>query len=227
MQSGSAAVTAKHVILVFLSGLSLYSIVGSAVFLSMGKEGAHLWFNSFHHPWADVFFRFFTETTNGIVPAVLVNILIFVRWSWALGMAASSISMGILVQWLKRGVFEWPRPAGFFEDGVLRTIEGLDRATQFSFPSGHSATAFCIFLMLALMVRRRWATYLFLGWAVAAAYSRVYLSQHFIEDTVAGAWIGVLTTMTAYHFIVRHAELHPHSWLNGRFWPSSKPRSNA
>ncbi len=76
-----------------------------------------------------------------------------------------------------------------------------------------------MFLMFALLVRKRWATHLFLVWALLACFSRVYLSQHFIEDTVAGAWIGVATTLLAYHFVVAKAEQRPESKLNGKLWP--------
>ncbi len=203
----------------FLIGLALYSVFGLSVLFMMGKAEAHLWLNSFHHPWADQFFRFFTETTNGVMPVIAVHVLVFMRFSWALAMGLSAISMGIIVQWLKRGVFNIPRPAGFFENGILRTIEGLERAYQFSFPSGHAATAFCMFLMFALLIRKKLATHLFLAWALLASFSRVYLSQHFIEDTVAGAWIGVATTLLAYHFVVTKSEKRPESKLNGKLWP--------
>ncbi|MCF8258039.1 MAG: phosphatase PAP2 family protein [Flavobacteriales bacterium] len=208
-----------NVIRPFLAGLSLYSLFGLSVYFVMGKAEGHLWLNSFSHPWGDTFFRYFTETANGSVPVIAILILILVRYSWALALGVSAASMGIIVQWLKRGVFDIPRPAGFFGSGVLRSIEGLERASQFSFPSGHSATAFCLFLMFALLVRKRWATCLFLIWAILAAFSRVYISQHFIEDTIAGAWIGVGTTLAAYYFIVSYADRNPQSKLNRRLWP--------
>jgi len=208
-----------NVIRPFLIVLSVYSLFGLSLFGLVGKAEGHLWLNSFAHPWADTFFRYFTETANGIIPIIAILVLVFVRFSWALALGASAISMGFIVQWLKRGVFNIPRPAGFFENGMLRSIEGLERASQFSFPSGHSATAFCMFLMFALFVKKPWATYMFLVWAILAAFSRVYISQHFIEDTIAGAWIGVGTTLAAYHFIVSRADRNPESKLNRRLWP--------
>jgi len=212
----------RKVLLPFLVGIFLYSILGGLLFFTLGKAEAHLWFNSFHHSWADVFFRYFTETANGIIPLVVVHLLLFVRYSWALGFGLSTLIMGVLVQWLKRGVFDLPRPAGFFEQGILRTIEGVEYAQRFSFPSGHSATAFCMFLFFALLVRKSWATWIFVSWALLAAYSRVYISMHFIEDTIVGAWIGMITAFLGYHFVVRWADSHPTSKLNGKLWPTSK-----
>jgi membrane-associated phospholipid phosphatase len=212
----------RKVLVPFMAGISLYSIFGGYLFLTLGKAQAHLWFHSFHHPWGDVFFRYFTETANGIIPLVVVHLLLFVRYSWALGFGLSALSMGILVQWLKRSVFDLPRPAGFFEQGILRTIEGVEYAQRFSFPSGHSATAFCMLLFLALVVRKPWVTWVCIVWALLAAYSRVYISMHFIEDTIVGAWIGMITAFLGYYYIVRWADTHPTSKLNGKIWPSAK-----
>lgn len=203
----------------FLTGLLLYSLFGLSVRFVLGKADGHLWLNSLNHPWADQFFRFFTETSNGMMPVIAIHVLIFIRYSWALAMGLAASVMGLVVQWLKRGVFDLPRPAAFFDEGMLRTIDGLDRASQFSFPSGHAATAFCMFLMLAMFARKNWVTYTLLVWALLASFSRVYISQHFIEDTVAGAWIGLATTVAAYHLVVRYADRHPEHWLNRRLWP--------
>lgn len=209
----------RKVLQIFIAGLSAYTMLGGFLFLRFGKADAHLFLNGWHHPWADVFFRYFTETANGALPVLVTHILLLVRFSWALGLGLSALVMGLVVQWLKRGVFALPRPAGFFEQGVLHTIEGMQYAYQFSFPSGHSATALCMFLMFALLAKKDWATYVFMVWALLACYSRVYISQHFIEDTVVGAWIGLITAFLGYHFIVRYAETRPQSRLNRRFWP--------
>jgi len=211
----------RAIVLPFVLALSLYSIFGGYIYFSMGKAAAHLWFNAHYHPLADTFFRYFTETANGIIPILAVHVLLFVRYSWALGFGVASLSMGVLVQWLKRGVFDLPRPAGFFEQGIIRTIEGVEYAQRFSFPSGHSATAFCMFLMLALLIRKPWATWVLVIWALLAAYSRVYISMHFIEDTIVGGWIGMFTAVVSYHIIIRWADAHPESKLNGRFWPKA------
>jgi len=150
---------------------------------------------------------------------IAIHLLIFIRFSWALALGLSGLVMGVLVQWLKRGVFNMPRPAGVFDQGLLHWVDGVDYAHRFSFPSGHAATAFCMFLMFALLAKRQWATYLFLVLALLAAFSRVYISQHFIEDTVVGAWIGVITTLLAHRYVVTYAERNPGSKLNGRLWP--------
>ena len=158
-----------------------------------GKEDTHLLLNSYHSEWLDLFFKYVTHLGDGMIPVFAFLLLLTVRYSWGLTMGIAGLVMGLVVQLLKRSVFAGDhRPAMFFQDGGLPTIDGVELMLHHSFPSGHSATAFCVWLLLALFVKQRWATYAFLGIALLATFSRVYISQHFIQDTIVGAWIGLL-----------------------------------
>ncbi|MBI1289218.1 MAG: phosphatase PAP2 family protein [Flavobacteriales bacterium] len=211
----------RPIALPFVVGLSIYSILGLIVFVSFGKEGAHKFLNAYHTPYLDLTFKYITHLGNGLLPILLFHLLLLVRYSWALGLGISSLVMGVVVQTLKRSVFAGDhRPAMFFPEGVLPHIDGVDLMLNYSFPSGHSATAFCIFFMLAFFVKQKWATYTFMVLALLIAFSRVYISQHFIQDTVVGSWIGLVLAYLGYLFIVRYAEENPSSKLNKRLWPS-------
>lgn len=210
----------RPIALPFVVGLFIYSLIGTAIFLVLGKQEAHLWLNSWHRPYPDLFFKYITHLGHGAVPVILFHVLVLVRYSWALGLGVSSLMMGVVIQFLKRSVFAGDhRPAMYFLDGGLPRIEGVDLMMEHSFPSGHAATAFCVFLMLAILVKQRWATYAFLALALLTAFSRVYISQHFIQDTIVGSWIGLGMALIGYWLIVRPAERNPASKLNGRLWP--------
>ena len=71
---------------------------------------------------------------------------------------------------------------------------------QFSFPSGHATTAFTLFTCLALIVPNKLLKILFFAIAALAAYSRIYISQHWLVDIFAGSIIGV-TIATGFYFI--------------------------
>jgi undecaprenyl-diphosphatase len=58
-------------------------------------------------------------------------------------------------------------------------------------PSGHAATSFAGALVLALAVRRRWATAVLFVLAAGIAASRVYVGVHYPSDVLAGALVGV------------------------------------
>ena len=212
---------AKPIALPFVVGLSIYTVLGSAVFFSYGKEGAHEFLNGYHNPYLDLAFKYITHIGHGLVPVALFHLLLLVRYSWALGLGVSSLLMGVIVQTLKHSVFAGDhRPAMFFPDGGLPVIDGVDLMLHHSFPSGHSATAFCICLMFAFFIKQRWASVLFAIVALLAAFSRVYISQHFIQDTIVGSWIGLTMALLGYVFIVYRADANPESKLNKRLWPS-------
>lgn len=221
MSTEKALKDAKPTALPFVVGLSIYSIVGAIVFYSLGKEDAHLVLNGYHSPYLDLFFKYVTHVGHGFVPIIVFHLLLFVRYSWALGFGVSSLVMGIVVQTLKRSVFAGDhRPAMLFSEGGLPQIEGVDLMLHHSFPSGHSATGFCLCLMLAFFSKQKWANYFFMVLALLIAFSRVYISQHFIQDTVVGSWIGLVLALLGYVFIIHPAEMNPASKLNKRLWPS-------
>ena len=67
-----------------------------------------------------------------------------------------------------------------------------------SFPSGHSATALTVGMFLALLFPR-WRFYWFFG-AVIVAFSRIFLSQHYISDVIAGSFLGIVSTLLLYNY---------------------------
>ena len=75
-------------------------------------------------------------------------------------------------------------------------MKGRDNYSN-SFPSGHTSTAFTFALLLAFLVRRRFAIYVFPLLAFLVGYSRVYLAQHFVTDVVAGTIIGIISSYLA------------------------------
>ena len=70
-----------------------------------------------------------------------------------------------------------------------------------SFPSGHSATAFSIFLSLGLIFRKY--LNLFLLFAFLVAFSRVAIGVHYLSDVTIGSLIGALSTIYLYKKIYK------------------------
>jgi lipid A 4'-phosphatase len=66
------------------------------------------------------------------------------------------------------------------------------QADYWSFPSGHAATIVSLLTALAYLWPRQSLFYLLVGAIVAV--SRVVVGAHFLSDTIAGAWLAVLTT---------------------------------
>lgn len=76
-----------------------------------------------------------------------------------------------------------------------------DISDNFSFPSGHTATAFAAAEFLRKEYWRVSPWYGIAGYVAAATtgYLRMYNNKHWLSDVVAGAGIGILSTDLAYY----------------------------
>lgn len=110
--------------------------------------------------------------------------------------------MGITVNVMKRS-FKERRP---------------DSNARNSFPSGHTATAF----MGAEFLRREyqdvspWIGYVGYAAAAATGYLRMYNDRHYINDVLAGACIGILSTKLSYWLypkIFKYDECNDHATI--------------
>lgn len=103
----------------------------------------------------------------------------------AVGAAGSSACVGIALFSILKHVCRRQRPCEL-EPHCWAVVQPPDR---FSFPSGHSITAFAIAVCLGFFYPGLRAPLLAIAASVAA--SRVVLGMHFLSDAVAGAMIGV------------------------------------
>jgi membrane-associated phospholipid phosphatase len=94
------------------------------------------------------------------------------------------------------------RPKKFFEGlNTLNLVPGYENYLYNSFPSGHTTSAFTTFFCLALIIENKYIKFIMFGMALTIGFSRVYLSQHFLNDVYAGSLIGVITSIVTYWVI--------------------------
>lgn len=73
----------------------------------------------------------------------------------------------------------------------LRPSDSLAERVATSFPSGHTAVAATVAVILGLLLRRAWIWVVGAAWVVFMMWSRTYLLAHWLSDVVAGMLEGV------------------------------------
>ena len=204
----------------FIFPYLLLLLIGAFAYFITDKTEAHLFANQFHHAILDSIFYYATYLGDGFFVVITLIIAAFFNVRLALLILVSyALSAGV-TQGLKHLVFnEWMRPAGIFEANAqlqqLYLVPGVELNYHNSFPSGHSTSAFALFFSLSIFSSKKTIQFLLLGIAVFAAYSRVYLSQHFFIDIYVGSFIGTLCSIAVYHYwIARLNEKYNQPVLN-------------
>jgi len=200
--------------------LVLLLAVGGLV-LATPKHTAFFWVNGHNSPFLDQFFRPFTNVGDGAFYVLVCLGLLFVRFRWALVGFVCFAATSLAAQLAKHLIFTGhPRPARYFAEHLgypaLHTVEGVVLGTLKSFPSGHTTSAFSVFLLLTYLVRRKAWGYVFLVLATAAAWSRVYLAQHFVEDVVGGSVLGTGLTLALLAWFPNWLARHHSAWYDYR-----------
>ena len=103
----------------------------------------------------------------------------------AVGSASLAALTGVLVFKVIKRISQRPRPCQL-EPHCWSKVLPPDR---FSFPSGHTMTAFSIALVVSYFYPALEAPLFFL--AISIAVSRIVLGMHFLSDVLAGMVLGV------------------------------------
>lgn len=190
----------------FLTPYILFFIVVLAALVHYPKAELHLLMNQNHTSAADWFFRIWTEFGGNIIPFVIIFLFLFYRYSFSLFLLASKLT-GVVIFSVAKLIFTEPRPLYYFQIHFpqisLPTVEGVRMLNDYSFPSGHTTSAFAIFFGLSLLVRNKWLKLTFFIVAALVGYSRVYLSQHFAVDILAGSVIGIFSALICRPLLVK------------------------
>lgn len=182
----------------FFGMVIIFGIIAGVILATGEKTQIHLELNSWHTPFWDTFFHYYTFVGDGVFVALGIlfcGIVGYKTYGWrpfAFGWGVLILS-GLLAQILKRFVFDSAlRPAAEITDHPLHLIEGVEMHLHNSFPSGHTTAAFAFFGFLAgQYFLKKPAMQVLMGvLAATVGYSRMYLSQHFLEDAFTGMLLG-------------------------------------
>lgn len=190
---------------VFMSLYFLFFFAGMGSLAIYGKDELQLTINSNHYYFLDEFFKYYTDYA---VDFVLISLIIYTFWKKTfydfLLLIIPFLVMSLLLFLIRTFFFhETLRPVPYFElQGIdLHLIEGVDINSIYTFPSGHTMNAFMFYPFLGLLIKNKKWQVLFFILAFLVAYSRVYLSKHFVFDTLGGSLLGITSMIYMFYFL--------------------------
>ncbi len=157
----------------------------------------------FAYPQTPGFDRWWNDTisaarADGMVDFALVLNWIGGGWVAILGVPLLTIAALVLGRHWRGAVFaalSFAASAGAVQ--LLKQLFGRARPDDMlvvsdygSFPSGHTANAATIALVLWVLFPRVWVAIVGAAWVLAMALSRTFLSVHWASDTLGGALVG-------------------------------------
>jgi membrane-associated phospholipid phosphatase len=173
---------------------ALYLIFDSFI---IGRNAFFLLLNANLGSNADFFFKYCTYLGDGAV-WVMVAALFFIYWRNKFPLLLSVIIISTLITQLTKIYIipAEPRPTAAIPNiSSIHMVAGVELHRAYSFPSGHTATAFSIFLLGSLLIKNKWIIPFGFLYALLVAYSRVYLAQHFPLDLGGGMMVSVITIL--------------------------------
>lgn len=190
--------------------LGLYAaLLGIAGYflLSYGKVQIHAEINQLvGNTFFDKFFYYITYLGDGNIAIVLLLLILMYNTRLGICCLISFLLAALITSSIKFGLYnDAMRPAFVFDWYTtikLKFVEGSERLVQLSFPSGHSTQAFAIFICLALFAKKHGVKFLWLFVALLTAFSRVYLSMHWLVDITVGSIIGSASAMLLFYMVV-------------------------
>lgn len=198
----------------FFATYFLFLAVSLILLFSFSKADLHILLNRLNTPFFDEFFKYATFLGDGLMIAILFVLLLSYRYRFAFAFLIGALLTSGVVQLFKKVLLEnMFRPSKYFElfeTFQLHLVDGVKLHSLQSFPSGHTATAFNIFFFLALISKNNGIKILCAVLAAIVAYSRVYISQHFLVDITVGSVIGIILTFIFFYWSTHWEK----AWLN-------------
>ncbi|AHF06084.1 phosphatase PAP2 family protein [Desulfitobacterium metallireducens] len=163
--------------------------------------------NNFHNPFMDQLMIILTFLGNlGLIWILIAVGLLFLPQYRKVGfmVICALILSSILGDELLKNLIQRPRP--FVADPAAQLL--ITKPLSYSFPSGHTASAFAAAGILAKMVKK------YRGYVIALAsliaFSRMYLFVHYPTDIIGGIIVGLFSSKIVLYFFELESQRSSH-----------------
>ena len=176
-----------------LSLLGALLLLGTSAFF--GRIPVFLLLNTDGGVFMDQFFKWATWGAEGWVWVPYLSVVAVLFKKDFKIIVLNFLLSTLLTQIPKR--FIWDNISRPIASGIpldeIHTVPGVVMHSWNSFPSGHTATAFTLFLLTIYLFPTKWVFAIGAIFAMLCAYSRVYLGQHFPMDLGGGILVAVMS----------------------------------
>lgn len=159
--------------------------------------------NSKNVPWLDGIMIFLSSHTTWAIVCLVVVIIMLFRDRINGKQASLSLIVGVAGTLLLNNIVKFiimrPRPG--HEDLLKDFINQLEEVGRsYSFFSAHSSSSFCLATFSTLYFRNKIYGIVLFAWAMAVAYSRIYVGKHYPLDILVGTLFGILMGAITYWY---------------------------
>ena len=190
-------------------GLYLITLLSASYFLlSYDKILIHEMLNYWvGNAMGNTFYKYFTHVGDGIFAIGIGILVLFFNRKKGAYILIAYVLAGVTSSLIKY-FFNYVRPFHYFvyyrKHYTLNLVDGVEMLGERSFPSGHSTAAFVVFSALAFSTESKMTKVLFFIIAINAAFSRMYLSQHWLVDVFVGSLVGVTYAILLYFIFYKN-----------------------
>ena len=180
------------------------------------KDEIYFAVNTRHTDFLDAIEPYITDLGNGWTIVAIAAVLTLYNYRTAFLLITTFIVTSLSVQIVKY-IYAAPRPKLYFKDQLskLHFVKGVEILNYYSFPSGHTLTAFATGTLITYLAKNNnWGIPL-VFYGIMVGFSRMYLSEHFFEDVVGGSAMGVVLTIIWIWFIDSRKFIHSPGWNRG------------
>lgn len=166
-----------------------------------------LYLNSKNTSWLDpIMYLISTYTLWLLICGAIIVFMVYRDRVWG-KRAAVFMLFGIVVNSVTNNIIKLliMRPRPINQPDLKDILHQLgDPDNHYSFFSAHSSNSICLALFTTLYFRNKYYGIVIFAWAMAVAYSRIYVGMHYPLDIVCGILFGLFTGWFSDWFYQRY-----------------------
>ncbi|TCZ67186.1 phosphatase PAP2 family protein [Flaviaesturariibacter aridisoli] len=172
------------------------ALAAAGLLTAYGKDQSFVLVNGWNTAVLDRLMPWVTHLGNGFIYVPILLLTWLYRRDYIVAIIAGIAICFLFTYTLKNYVYpEELRPFSLAARNIaFHKVAGVDLHENYSFPSGHTSTAFTMALLLAALQRHRALVIALPFVALLVGFSRIYLAQHFLTDVTAGIMVGIVSS---------------------------------